>query len=573
MRDALEFDGVKPSPELTLPVRFAGLVLSLDACMLSRDSGEAIPLTRGEFALLKMFVTRPGRVLSRGTLLDAFADRRFEPFDRSIDMLVGRLRKKIEADPKKPRLIVTVPGEGYRFDGLTQPLSSEQKPSIAVPAPRDDDAGSDKDLGRGSPLAEQRPAFGATGGAKTPMPERREPPRLSIVVLPFVNIGGDPQQDYFVDGVTESLTTDLSRISGAFVIGRSTAFIFKGKAVDLKQIGRELNVRYLLEGSLQRSGNRLRVNVQLLEAETASHIWAERFDKPVTDLFEMQDEIVARLAGQLQTELVDAEARRATRALNPDSMDHYFQARSLINRGLTPDILSRARAWYERALDLDPRNVDALVGVAFVDLFVGISFAIDDPRPFMAAAETKLLNALSTAPNHASAHRGMGLLLCLTNRAQRGVDELERALSIDPNSAQAHALMGLARIYVGRPEGTEAYVLEALRLSPRDPLAWNWFLHVGLARACLGDFAQALPWIRKSIDSNRNNPWAFFHLAGCLAHLGFLDEARQEVKAGLAVNPMFTIARFRVGMESDNPVFLAQREPIVEGLRMAGVPE
>ena len=167
----------------------------------------------------------------------------------------------------------------------------------------------------------------------------------------------------------------------------------------------------------------------------------------------------------------------------------------------------------------------------------------------------------------------MGLLLCLTNRAQRGVDELERALSIDPNSAQAHALMGLARIYVGRPEGTEVYVLEALRLSPRDPLAWNWFLHVGLARACLGDFAQALPWIRKSIDSNRNNPWAFFHLAGCLAHLGFLDEARQEVKAGLAVNPMFTIARFRVGMESDNPVFLAQREPIVEGLCMAGVPE
>jgi tetratricopeptide (TPR) repeat protein len=222
---------------------------------------------------------------------------------------------------------------------------------------------------------------------------------------------------------------------------------------------------------------------------------------------------------------------------------------------------------------LDPGHVDALASLAFVDLFLAISFTIDDPGPFMAAAETKLWKALSMSPNHASAHRGMGLLLCLTSRAQRGVDELERALAIDPNSASTHALLGLARIYVGRPEETEAHVLEALRLSPRDPLVWNWFLYVGLARACLGDFAQAQPWIRKSIDANRNNPWAFFHLAGSLAHIGLLEEARQEVKTGLAVNPMFTIARFRAGMGSDNPVFLAQRERIIVGMRMAGVPE
>ena len=174
-------------------MRFAGLVLNLDACMLARDPGEAISLTRGEFALLRMFVTRPGRVISRDTLLDAFANRRFEPFDRSIDVLVGRLRRKIEADPKKPRLIVTVPGEGYRFDGLTQSLSSEQKPSIAAHASRDDDL-PDSDRGSDPPLAERPPAFDATSGAKAPMSERREPPRLSIVVLPFANIGGDPER-------------------------------------------------------------------------------------------------------------------------------------------------------------------------------------------------------------------------------------------------------------------------------------------------------------------------------------------------------------------------------------------
>ena len=166
---------------------------------------------------------------------------------------------------------------------------------------------------------------------------------LSIVVLPFANIGGDPEQDYFVDGVTESLTTDLSRISGSFVIARNTAFTFKGKAVDVKQIGRELNVRYVLEGSVQRGGNRLRVNVQLIDAETGNHLWAERFDKPVADLFDMQDEIVSRLANTLNAQLIAAEARRAERSLHPDAMDLYFQGMACLNKGMTPEYMAQAR--------------------------------------------------------------------------------------------------------------------------------------------------------------------------------------------------------------------------------------
>jgi adenylate cyclase len=151
------------------------------------------------------------------------------------------------------------------------------------------------------------------------------PPRLSIVVLPFANIGGDPEQEYFVDGVTESLTTDLSQMSGMRVIGRNTAFSYKNKPLDLKQIGRELNIRYVLEGNVQRSANRIRVNVQLIDAESGNHLWAERFDKPVADLFDMQDEIVARLANALNAQLIIAEARRAERAPSPDSMDLYFK--------------------------------------------------------------------------------------------------------------------------------------------------------------------------------------------------------------------------------------------------------
>ena len=204
-----------------------------------------------------------------------------------------------------------MPGEGYRFDGLRL-----RAPEIAQKA--DEDSA----LKREASL-----------------------PRLSIVVLPFANIGRDPEQEYFADGVTESLTTDLSRMRGAVVIARNTAFAYKGRPIDAKAMGRELNVRYMLEGSVQRAGARMRVNVQLIDAELGSHLWAERFDKPVANLFDMQDEIVARLAGALNTELVAAEARRAERSPTPDSMDFHFQAMAWLNRAQRPAMLPKRAAF------------------------------------------------------------------------------------------------------------------------------------------------------------------------------------------------------------------------------------
>jgi TolB-like protein len=192
-------------------------------------------------------------------------------------------------------------------------------------------------------------------------------PQLSIVVLPFANLSGDPEQDYFVDGVTESLTVDLSRINGSFVIGRHTAFTYKGKAVDLKQIGRELKVRYVLEGSVQRGVDRLRVNVQLVNAETGAHLWADRFDKPVADLFDMQDEIVSRLANTLDAQLTEQEARRSERSPHPNSMDLIFQGKALLYKGWTAEYLAEARGIFARALALDANNVEAMVWIGAVD--------------------------------------------------------------------------------------------------------------------------------------------------------------------------------------------------------------
>jgi TolB-like protein len=244
-------------------------------------------------------------------------------------------------------------------------------------------------------------AVGPSASAHQTAPLPSSAPRLSIVVIPFANIGGDPEQDYFVDGVTESLTTDLSRINGAFVIGRHTAFTFKGKAVDLKQIGRELNVRYVLEGSVQRGGNRLRVNVQLIDAETGNHLWAERFDKPVADLFDVQDEIVSRLANTLTSQLVEVEAQRAERAPYPDATDLYFQGWAFANKGITPEYMTKARSFFERALTLDPKNIEALVGMGSIDLGMAANHLIDDGITRLAVAETALTRALSLAPRHA----------------------------------------------------------------------------------------------------------------------------------------------------------------------------
>jgi len=406
-------------------------------------------------------------------------------------------------------------------------------------------------------------------------PEKSASPRLSMVVLPFVNIGGDPDQEHFVDGVTESLTTDLSRIRGAYVVARNTAFTYKGKPRDVKTIGRELNVRYVLEGSVQRGGDRMRVNVQLIDAETGNHLWAERFDKLLADLFDMSDEIVARLAGALNAQLVVAEARRAEQAPTPDSMDLYFQGLAWFNRGHTPDNNAQARNFYDRALAADPDNVEALVGSAGADFVAGVNIFVSDPTAAFAAAEAKLIRALSSVPDHAPGHMYLGTVEMFTKRAARGIAECEHALALDRNLAQAHSTIGRGKILIGRAEETEAHIAEALRLSPRDTSIYIWMSHVGMAKNHLGGWEKAAGWFRRAIEANRNYPLAFFQLAAALAQFGRLDEAHSAVKAGLALNPAFSIFRVHSAWTamSDDPIYLAQLEPIFEGLRKAGLPE
>ena len=423
---------------------------------------------------------------------------------------------------------------------------------------------------------EQRPATASASSAvKNDGTTQRSlaPPRLSIVVLPFANLSGDPEHDSFVDAVTESLTTDLSHGTNLFVIAHNRALSYAAKDIDVRQVGRELNVRYVLEGSMQRNGSRLRVNVQLIDAENGKHLWAERFETPVADLFDLQDEIVSSLAHTLYLQVVLAAARRAERLPHPDAKDLTFLGVVCSYNGWTPEHVAQARGFLERALTINNRSVGALFALANVDLIAAMSLLTDEPTVCLSRAEQNAIKALSLAPDEALSHLIMGAIYMFTNRAVQGIAECERALALNRNLANAHSLIGLAKILIGRAAETEGHIREAFRVSPRDMNTYQWMYFLGAAKFHLGADAEAVIWLRRSIETNRNIPPAHFALAAASGLLGVRDEARAAAEAGLAMNPGFTIRRMCAAKSSDNPTYLIGQKRLCEGMRIAGVPE
>jgi tetratricopeptide (TPR) repeat protein len=334
-----------------------------------------------------------------------------------------------------------------------------------------------------------------------------------------------------------------------------------------------LNIRYVLEGSVQRGNNRLRLNVQLVEVESGRQLWAERFDKPVADLFDMQDEIVSRLANALDARLTEEEARRSRRSPHPNSMDLYFQGKASWNKGWTPEYMAQARVLFKRALELDPGNIEAMAGIALVEAVVGAGFLTDDRSTHLALAEATAQKVLSLTPNHAWTHLSLAIVLISTNRIAQGIAECERVLALDRNLAEAHAQIGGAKYFMGRGAETETHMKEAFRVSPRDISAFRWLMVLGFSKLQLAADAEAVGWLLRSIEANRNYPLTHFGLAAALALADSLDRAQAAAKAGLSLDPGFTIRRYRDGASSNNPVFLAKRERVYRGMRMAGVPE
>jgi TolB-like protein len=399
-------------------------------------------------------------------------------------------------------------------------------------------------------------------------------PRLSVVVLPFLNIGGAAEDDPFVDGITESLTTDLARCSGVFAISRSTAFAYKGKAVDTRQIGRELGVRYVLEGSGQAANGRMRINAQLVETDSGAHLWAERFDTQRADLFAMQDEVTARLGRTIYTELVAAESRRAERT-HPDHLDpadHIVRGWARWNQHQSLEAARQARGSFEAALRLDANNLDALLGVVNAHMWEVNNYASDDRAGQMRAAEAAAAKALALMPSSAEAHVACGTVLFAMRAPERALREFQLAVELDGSLVIAHGYIGLMKFFLGRAGETRGHVEEAMRLSPRDPLLFHWHFLIGVADLYLGRVVHALESLRRSVELNPNWGLSQFALAAALALAGLPVEAAEICAVARRLAPNFTIAKFRAEAVSDNPVYLAQREYFYRGLRLAGAP-
>jgi adenylate cyclase len=313
-------------------------------------------------------------------------------------------------------------------------------------------------------------------------PERsggsRSVPPLSIVVLPFANLSNDPEQRYFADGMTDDLTTDLSRIENAFVISRNTAFTYTDKPVDTRQIGRELGVRYVLEGSVRRSADQIRVNAQLINAETAAHIWAERFDRTAGDLFALQDEITSRIVVALDLELVAAEAARPTE--HPDARDYIFRGYAVASKPPTRENYAEAIRLFECALGFDAGSAEAQGALAVVLVGRVVDEMTDTAAADVARAEDLIARALAASPRGLAAHYAKGNLLRHMGRYEAAIPQYEKVIELDRNEPGANANLGWCKLLTGSIEEAIPALQRALRLSPRDTRAGNWSARIGL---------------------------------------------------------------------------------------------
>ena len=388
---------------------------------------------------------------------------------------------------------------------------------------------------------------------------------LSVVVLPFTNLSGDPSQDYFADGVTENLTTDLSRIRNSFVIARNTAFTYKGKAIDAKAIGKELGVRYVLEGSVQRDQNRVRVNVQLIDAESGAHIWADRLEEDMADLFKLQDQVVAQLANALRYELGMAEAEKASSAQNPDAIDLAMRGWALLPRSLpSKNQADAARPLFEQALQIDPDNSEALAGKAQTILFEYM-YASSADTDYDAAIFGLVDRAIAFDRDNIHAYQTKGNYLAISGRPEDAVRVLDAGLAIDPNAAALLAQRSTAKDYLRRFEQAKSDIQQAMLLSPRDPAMGQWFNLRADTELGLGRFDEALEDSKRALEGGHRVFYTYLNLAVAHAFKGEMDEAKAAMAEARRLKPELSIK------------WILKHKPVLQfafdGLRKAGLPE
>ena len=395
------------------------------------------------------------------------------------------------------------------------------------------------------------------------------PSKPSIAVLPFSNMSGDPEQEYFSDGIADDIITGLSRFGDLFVISRNSSFTYKGAAVDIKRVGRELGVRYVLEGSVRKAGNRVRINAQLIEAETDNHLWADKYDGDLTDIFDLQDEITASVVGAVQPTVFLAEIERVRRK-HPENLDAY----ELCMRGWAHEIqfdkqgFLEARKCFLKAIELDERLARAYIGLArayFWEAMLGWS---ENPEHNMAEASRAAKKAVAIDEADSEAHEWAGWISTFfPSDLDAALAEINRAVELGPNNARARGVRGAILCFNGRPEEGAEEVKTALRLSPRDRFRFFFFHELALCQYTARDYAAAAESAMNAIALKPDYLYAHWHLAGSCAQLGQTERARAALGEILRVNPNFDRAFVESVAPYRNP---ADLEHLMEGLRKAG---
>jgi adenylate cyclase len=391
--------------------------------------------------------------------------------------------------------------------------------------------------------------------------------------VPFTNLSNDPEHEYFADGLTDDLTTDLSRWTGSFVLARSTAFNYKGREVDATQIGRKLHVRYVVEGSVRRSKNRVRVGVQLIDTETGGHLWAERFDRDVADLLEMQDEITGRIALALHYKFTDMGRRHAERSNRPDALDLIFRGLAALYKPSSKESLAIARSFSEDALQIDNCSTRAWAGLSEAHAGTVLGRWSEAPADQLQAAEDAAERALACDPTNPAAHVAKAAVLFAGVKLEAALVEYEKVIELGHSWPIAYARMGILNAMLGRPEETFPLVEKAIRLSPHDSNLGEWYLSIGIAWFMMNQLEEAIVWLRRSTEANPELGINYSALASACSLAGRNEEAGAAVSAYMRLHPIMTINKLRSSRYSDHPAYLAWRERFYEGLRKAGLPE
>ena len=415
----------------------------------------------------------------------------------------------------------------------------------------------------------------------TDVTETAPAPSLSIVVLPFVNLSNNAAEDYFADGITDNLTTDLSRaLPGSFVVARETAFTYKGKPIDVRQIGRELHVRYALEGSALLEGEQVRINARLVDTQMGNEIWTDRFDTTRGNLLVVQDEIVGRLSRAIGLQVISDAARRSQRE-RPGSvpaMDLVLRGQATLNRPSSPTTMTEARDLFEQALRVQPDNVDALAGIAATYIFEVLNgYYPNGNEERLKRAEPLLGRALALDDRHLIALKAKAALLRAQGKFDDAIAAAQAVIAQNPGEPWAYKEVALSTMYLGRTTDALDWFERAERLGPRDPGRWTWLSGKGQVLLLLGRTDEAITSLRAALDSNPAAIGEYSVLAAAYALNGRNDEAHAALAQYTQANPGATVANFRslspVPLRLTDPSYRQQRRRLEDGLRKAGMPD